>query len=125
MFSQQTSSRDAREPLGELPVAKSVWQIVHMDIWSPGGGKETQRGNKYVIAFCCAFSKYVVAYTMHNRLADTVAEIIVDRLCAKYGPPVTIVCDNAQEFVGVTLTRTFEIMGVACRLITPHCQTNP
>jgi transposase InsO family protein len=117
--------RNPREPLGELPQPSSVWQIVHMDIWTPGRGPPTQAGNVYVLAFVDAFSKFVVAYPIPNRTADTVADIMVNDLFARYGPPQTLVSDNAQEFVGEVMTRTFEVTGVARRLTTPrHPQAN-
>jgi transposase InsO family protein len=109
-----------REPLGELPLPNSVWQIVHMDIWTPGRAPPTKMGNNYVIAFVDSFSKFVVAYPIPNKSADTVAGIIVNDLFARYGPPEILVSDNAQEFVGAVLTRTLEVTGVARRLVTPH-----
>ena len=113
--------RKHKEPLGYRDLPTGVWETVHMDIWSPGQDTApTSRGNKMVLAFIDAFSKYVVAVPIPNRTAQTVADVIVNRLLPQEGPPVTIVSDNALEFKSRAQQRVYEMFGITRQLIIPR-----
>jgi hypothetical protein len=114
-------ARKHKEPLGDRELPKGVWETVHMDIWSPGKDAPlTSRGNRMVLAFKDAFSKYVVAVPIPNKSAPMVADVLVNRLIPQEGPPVRIVSDNALEFVSRAQQRVYEMFGITRQLIIPR-----
>jgi hypothetical protein len=89
-----------------------------MDIWTPGGRNAvTELGNKMVIAFQDAYSKYVIAYAIPDKTAETVAYIISEKLLNFLGPPARIVSDNAREFTAPLQKAVFESASITQKLI--------
>jgi hypothetical protein len=114
-------SRRHKEPLGDRELPNGPWETVHMDIWSPGKDAPfTRKGNRMVIAFKDAFTKYVIAVPIPNRSAETVSDVIVNHILPQEGPPARIVSDNAMEFTSRAQQRVFEMFGITRQLITPR-----
>ena len=115
--------RRHRQKLGARDTPDGPWQVVHFDIWSPGPGHQPEDlppcPAKHVIAFIDAFTKYVVAYAIPNRRAETIARIIGDQLIPTYGPPMQFVSDNAREFTAPVQQEIFEMFGITHQLIAP------
>jgi hypothetical protein len=109
-----------KEPIGYKAIPDAPWEVLHMDVWTPGRNCQTPAGNSCVIAFKCAYSKYVVAYTLPNHTAETVTEVIANRLIPQYGAPLVIVCDNAPEFAGKVMAALFDVLGITRHLVTPR-----
>jgi hypothetical protein len=92
-----------------------------MDLWTPGGSRSiTSQGNKVVLAFIDAYSKYAVAYPLPNHTAATVTNVITRWLIPTYGPPQKLVSDNAQEFKGALQEELLKGYGVTRKLIPAH-----
>ena len=110
----------SRQKLAHRPLPQGVWDILHLDIWAPGGGRTTAENSKYVIAVKDAFSKYVVARTIPQKNSEEVRKFLTREVFDVFGVPNTLVCDNAGEFKGDIQTHTFQVYGVTRRLIPPH-----
>jgi transposase InsO family protein len=119
LFKKQ--ARTPKETLGRKDVPHRVWQTVHMDIWEPGkNSPKTARGKKYVLAFVDAYSKFVIAFTMPNKKARSVAQVITHQLLPTLGPPCQLICDNAKEFRGHVATELFRLADITTKFIAPH-----
>jgi hypothetical protein len=111
-------ARKVVQPMGERPIPMRVWERLHMDIWSPGG--KSVKGNAYVIAFVDTVSKYLVAVSVKNKTAETVAKTFVKRLVAIYGPPEELYSDGAAEFRSTMVRELSKVFGTTRRITTPY-----
>ena len=116
-------SRQTRQPLGDLPMPQRPWHRVHMDVWSPGG--ESQDGNRYVVGFIDAYTKFAVLVPTSDHTAETISQVVMKNLVAVHGPPEVLVSDGAPEFVGTIQTELYKGLGVIRKVISPyHPQAN-
>ena len=112
-----------RQPLGEVPIPQRVWQRIHVDIWTPGG--VAANGDKAVIAFIDAYSKFLVAVARPNHQAKTVIDAFLNHVALVFGFPQEIVSDGGPELVSVAMKQLYLAMGIKHHLISPyHPQPN-
>ena len=64
--------------------------IVHMPL--------TPRGNKYILTFTEYCSRYVEASPLQNTQAATVAKILVQEICFRFGSPQELLSDLGSNF---------------------------
>ena len=69
---------------------------VHIDIMGPL--VETQKGNKYILVIVDQFTKWVEAFPLKNKLAKTVAGVVVREFVARFGCPLEIHTDQGRNF---------------------------
>ena len=69
---------------------------VHIDIMGPL--VETQKGNKYILVIVDQFTKWVEAFPLKNKLAETVAGVVVREFVARFGCPLGIHTDQGRNF---------------------------
>ena len=101
-------------PLGHIPTGHR-WDRIAMDIldvYDP-----TPEGFRYILVIADYFSKWTEAFPMKNKCADTVADILVEKIILRFGMPLVIHSDQGREFenglmkslcalLGCTKTRT-------------------
>ena len=78
-----------REPLHQFEIPTKPWQRVHTDVIGPL--PLTLLGNKYIIVFVDAFSKYIVAEPVADQKAHTTAQTFIHRFVSRFGLPETLV----------------------------------
>ena len=77
----------------------------------------TPEGFRYILVIADYFSKWTEAFPMKNKCADTVADILVEKIILRFGMPLVIHSDQGREFenglmkslcalLGCTKTRT-------------------
>lgn len=74
-----------------------VFEIVHIDIVGPL--PITNKGNKYLLTFQDAFSKYPEAVPIPDQTAKTVAERFVTEIICKHGSLKVLVSDQGKQFM--------------------------
>ena len=101
-------------PLGNIPTGHR-WDRITMDILD--ACDPTQDGYRYILVIADYFSKWTEAFTMKNKCADPVADLLVDNIILRFGMPLVIHSDQGREFenglmkslctlLGCTKTRT-------------------
>ena len=70
-------------------------------------------------------TRFIRAFVVDNRKAETVAKTLYDRYFSVFGFPRCLMSDNAPEFVGKVLTALCDILNVKqLRTMTYHPQSN-
>ena len=59
---------------------------------------ETENGNKYILIVSDYFTKWTEAFPMRNMEAETVANIIVEEIIARFGVPQYIHSDQGKQY---------------------------
>jgi len=110
----------------DLPIkqtsAKHPWSNVHLDLMGPM--KESQSGNKYILAMICSLTRWTELRCIPTKHAQCVADALFDIFCSR-GPPLSILCDNGKEFNNEALKIMLRNLGVHIQYTTPRRpQTN-
>ena len=101
-------------PLGNIPTGHR-WDRIAMDILDVCD--PTPEGFRYILVIADYFSKWTEAFPMKNKCADTVADILVEKIILRFGMTLVIHSDQGREFenglmkslcalLGCTKTRT-------------------
>ena len=69
--------------LGEVQEPTAPFQLTAMDVTGPY--RTTPRGNKYLLTFIDHFSKYVEAFAIEEKTAETCAQVYATQLVSRYG----------------------------------------
>lgn len=108
--------RPVKAELQPLPPAftnqRWAMDIVHMP--------KTARGNKYMLTFTEYSTRYVDAHPLTNTQAITIARIVVDELCFRFGCPQEILSDLGQNLIGQVMTETCKLLGVKRLYTSPY-----
>ena len=85
----------------------------------------TTRGNRYLLTFTEYSSRYVEAFAIPNMQAGTLAKILVDEICFRYGCPRHILSDLGANFISQVVAESCKVMGIERLFTTPyHPQTD-
>ncbi len=96
-------------PLHPIPVG-TPWEIISMDVTGPH--PKSRDGSIYILTMTDHFSKWMEAYPMRNQEAATVAKILVNNVCLKYGFPLQILTDRGTNFESQLFKELCSKMGV-------------
>ncbi|KAB0794622.1 hypothetical protein PPYR_11461 [Photinus pyralis] len=98
------------EPMEITTTATSAYQKVYLDLIGPL--EPDEKNHKYILTLQCELSKFVEAYPLINKEANTVAEAFVQNFILRYGVPDEIVTDKGTEFLNSTLTEVCKILKI-------------
>lgn len=85
----------------------------------------TLQGNKFIIVFVDAFSKFVIAEPLADQKARTTAEIFTNRFIARFGLPELLVTDRGSNYTSDIFRDLLQQFGISHRTSTPyHHQSN-
>src|SRR3569832_1651736 len=76
-----------------IPVPFEVW---HIDFWGPH--TPSAEKNSYLFVAVEAATGWVEIYPMKDKLSDTVAVLIFQKLVCRFGCPKAFVTDNDNSF---------------------------
>ena len=92
---KRKSPTGRHHPLGNIPTGHR-WDRIAMeilDVCDP-----TPDGYRYIIVIADYFSKWTEAFPIKDKCADTVADVLVDKIILRFGMPLVIHSDQGQEF---------------------------
>ena len=75
------------------PVTVGIVAMDILDVCDP-----TPEGFRYILVIADYFSKWTEAFPMKNKCADTVADILVEKIILRFGMPLVIHSDQGREF---------------------------
>jgi len=95
-------------PLNAYPIVEKPFERCHIDLCGPF--TTTKRGNKYVLVFKDALSKWVEFFALPNKTEGIIAECMVDEVIMRYGPPKLLISDAGKEFANKVLKQVCQLL---------------
>ena len=92
---QLASQKHHRIPLTPRRTTQA-FEIVSVDLCGPM--KHNDHGYTYVANFINCFTKYIISLPVKTATAKELAELFVEHIITKFGPPVKLLSDNATNF---------------------------
>ena len=84
-----------------------LWAMDYM-----GPLPETSRGNKHFLVVTDHFTKWCEVFPTADQKASTVAEILVNRVFSRFGPPTIIHSDQGRNFESNLMQEVCSLMGI-------------
>ena len=81
-------------PLGNIPIGHR-WDRIALDILDMCA--PTPDGYRYILVIADYFSKWTEAFHIKNKCADTVAEVLVEKIILRFGMPLVIHSNQVRE----------------------------
>ena len=112
-FSACAQGKDApntnKAPLRSIEVGEpfSFWAMDSM-----GPFPETAQGNRHILVVMDHLTKWCEAIPTKNQKASTVAPILVNRICSRFGPPAVLHCDQGANFESNLMHHICDVMGM-------------
>ena len=92
---KRKSPAGRHHPLGNIPTGQR-WNRIAMDIL--GVCEPTPDGYRYILVIADYFSKRTEACPIKDKCADTVADVLVNKIISRFGMPLIIHRDQGREF---------------------------
>lgn len=73
---------------------------------------ESHSGFKYILVCVCEITRYMVLAPLKSREAPEIAECLIQKLIAVFGPPKTIISDLESSFTGTLVGLLCETLGI-------------
>lgn len=106
------------EPLCNFDLPVRPWERIHSDVIGPL--PQTLDGNKFIIVFVDAFSKYIVAEPIPDQKALTIINTFMNRFVSRFGPPALLVTDQGTNFMRDIFRSTLKNLKIAHKTSTPY-----
>ena len=85
----------------------------------------SQRGSKYILTFTEHTSRFVEAFPIPNSQATTIARVLVDEICFRYGAPQCLLSDLGANLISAVVEETCKLFKIERIHTSPyHPQTN-
>ena len=94
------------------------WERVYVDFVGPM--TRSSRGNQYVLSVIDGFSKWAELLPTRQATAEVVCTRLTEQLWSRYGPPATIVTDNARCFTSERFRHMCLAWGIHHVTTTPY-----
>ena len=104
-------------PLGNIPTCHR-WDRIAMDILDVCD--PTPEGFRYILVIADYFSKWTEAFPMKNKCADTVADILVEKIILRFGMPLVIHSDQGREFENGLMKSLCSLLGCTKTRTAPY-----
>ena len=102
---KRKSPAGRHHPLGNIPNGHR-WDRMAMDILDVCD--PTPAGYRYILVISDYFSKWTEAFPIKNKCADTVADVLVEKIILRFDIPLIIHSDQGREFEnGLTVYSTW------------------
>lgn len=98
------------QPLSITTTAAVAFEKISLDLMGPLA--VDIQGNRYILTIQCDLSKYVEAYPIENKEAETVAKAFVNNFILRYGIPNTVLHDQGTEFMSSVFSEACKILGI-------------
>ena len=103
--------------LGNIPTGHR-WDRIAMDILDVCD--PTPDGYRYILVIADYFSKWTEAFSIKDKCADTVADVLVDKIILRFGMPLVIHSDQGREFENGLMKSLCTLLGCVKTRTTPY-----
>ena len=69
-------------------------------------------GNKHILSFTEYSTRFVEAFAIPNSQAPTIARVLVDEICFRYGAPRCLLSDLGQNLISVIVAETCKLFNI-------------
>ena len=85
----------------------------------------TDRGNRYILTFTEYNTRFAEAFALPNSQATTIARVLVDEICFRYGAPQCLLSDLGANLIASVVAETCKLFNIE-RISTSgyHPETN-
>ena len=114
----RVKGRLKQSPLFSVPVAQEPFETISMYFMGP-----LPRGrllNVYMLVIVDQLTRYLIAVPTRDRSANTVINVLQDRVFSVYNVPKLILSDNAREFTGEAMSQIAKHYGIQLKTSTPY-----
>ena len=80
----------------------------------------TERGNRYVLTFTEYNTRFVEAFPLKETSSKTIARVLVDEICFRYGAPQTLLSDLGANLVSEVMAETCSILKIERLFTAPY-----
>ena len=80
----------------------------------------TERGNRYVLTFTEYNTRFVEAFALQETSSRTIARILVDEICFRYGAPQTLLSDLGANLVSEVMAETCKLLKIERLFTAPY-----
>ena len=91
--------------LQRVPAPSSPFSVIHCDVIGPL--PTTVKGNKFIISYIDAFSKWIEAYPIPTPNSEVVADTLADFI-SRHGSPSRFVSDNGSIFISKAIQQVYK-----------------
>lgn len=107
---QKHTNRHVKEPLVVTSTATTAFEKVSLDLMGP---LEVDNFNyKYILTLQCDLTKYVEAYSLVKKDAESVARSFVNNFILRYGVPREILTDKGTEFMSSVMSEVCNLLNI-------------
>jgi hypothetical protein len=72
----------------------------------------TEKGNRFILTMCDAFTRWTEAVALPDQTAESVAKAVVDHIIAVHGVPESILTDQGRNFESSLMAELATLMGI-------------
>lgn len=110
--------KHTRAPMQMTSTADEAFEKIYLDIVGPL--PVTDNNKRYILTIQCELSKFIEAYTLENKEAETVSEVFVREFVLRFGVPRKIATDQGTEFTAAVFENTCKLLGIDKILATAY-----
>ena len=114
---KRKSPAGRHHPLGNIPTGHR-WDRIAMDILDICD--PTPDGFRYILVIADYFSKWTEAFPIKDKCADTVADVLVDKIILRFGMPLVIHSDQGREFENGLMKSLCSLLGCVKTRTAPY-----
>ena len=114
---KRKSPAGRHHPLGNIPTGHR-WDRIAMDILDVCD--PTADGYRYILVIADYFSKWTEAFPIKDKCADTVADVLVDKIILRFGMPLVIHSDQGREFENGLMKSLCTLLGCVKTRTAPY-----
>ena len=107
---QTRSHKDSRPELQNTEIPPYPFAKIALDLSGPY--PQTLSGNKYIVSFIDVYSGWPEAFSVPDKSADNIVQLLLEEIFPRFGCPLEIVTDNGTENVNKAVRETLEAMNI-------------
>lgn len=104
---RKTPHNRHKAPLMPIPV-EGAFDRLAVDCLGPL--PESTRGNRYVVVFCDALTRWCEAFPVPSIDAPTIARLLVDEILCRHSAPRTLLSDRGSNFLSTLIKEVCQLM---------------
>ena len=104
---RKTPRNRHKAPLMPIPV-EGAFDRLAVDCLGPL--PTSAQGNRYVVVFCDAFTRWSEAFPVPSIDAPTIARLLVDEILCRHGAPRTLLSDRGSNFLSVLIKEVCKLI---------------
>ena len=81
---------------------------------------KTPRKNSHLLTFTEYNTRYVEAFPIKDTSAKTIARVLVDEICFRYGAPQHLLSDLGANLISKVVSETCELLGISRLFTSPY-----